>query len=135
MEKNFLNIICIFSYYQKAGLNVLFQSFSEAATRGALWEKVLLEISQNSQENTCAKPEACNFIKKETLAQVFSFEFYEISKNTFFHRTLLVAASGFSFKTFLIKFSKQAVTVTFFSVWISSSSRCWNVRMIKFFIL
>ena len=28
--------------------------------------------------------EACNFIKKETLAQVFSCEFCEISKNTFF---------------------------------------------------
>ena len=26
--------------------------------------------------------EACNFIKKETLAQVFSYEFCEISKNT-----------------------------------------------------
>ena len=26
----------------------------------------------------------CNFIKKETLAQVLSCEFYEISKNTFF---------------------------------------------------
>ena len=34
------------------------------------------------------------FIKKETLAQVFSCEFSEISKNTFFHRTPLVAASG-----------------------------------------
>ena len=28
-------------------------------------------------------PEACNFIKNETLAQVFSCEFWEISKNTF----------------------------------------------------
>ena len=28
--------------------------------------------------------EVCNFIKKQTLAQVFSSEFYEISKNTFF---------------------------------------------------
>ena len=27
---------------------------------------------------------ACNFIKKETLAQVFSCEFCEISKNTLF---------------------------------------------------
>ena len=27
------------------------------------------------------KPDACNFIKKETLAQVFSCEFCEISKN------------------------------------------------------
>ena len=61
-----------------------------------------LEISQNSQENTCARvsfltkeitPEACNFIKKETLAQVFSSKFCEISKKTFCYRTLLVAAS------------------------------------------
>ena len=29
-------------------------------------------------------PGPCNFIKKETLAQVFSCEFCEISKNTFF---------------------------------------------------
>ena len=35
---------------------------------------------------------ACNFIKKETLAQVFSCEFCEISKSTFFDRTPLVAA-------------------------------------------
>ena len=31
-----------------------------------------------------AEAEACNFIEKETLAQVFSYEFCEISKNTFF---------------------------------------------------
>ena len=37
--------------------------------------------------------EACNFIKIETLAQVFSCEFCEISKYTFFHRTPLVAGS------------------------------------------
>ena len=36
---------------------------------------------------------ACNFIKKETLAQVFSCEFCEVSKNTFFYRIPLVAAS------------------------------------------
>ena len=28
-------------------------------------------------------PQGCNFIKKDTLAQVFSFEFCETSKNTF----------------------------------------------------
>ena len=37
---------------------------------------------------------ACNFIKKETLAQVFSCEFCEISKNTFSYRTPLVTASA-----------------------------------------
>ena len=38
-------------------------------------------------------PEAWNFSKKETLLQVFSCEFCEISKNIFFDRTPLVAAS------------------------------------------
>ena len=32
-------------------------------------------------EQTC-RPQASNFIKKETLAQVFSCEFWEISKNS-----------------------------------------------------
>ena len=35
-----------------------------------------------------------NFIKKETLAQVFSCEFCEISENTFFTKQLQTAASG-----------------------------------------
>ena len=59
---------------------------SEALVQRFSVKKVLLEISQNSQE-------ACNFIKKEALAQTFSCEFCEISKNTFFQRIPLVAAS------------------------------------------
>ena len=61
-------------------------SVFKAATRGVLWKKVFLEISQNSQENTGARvslnfwSEACNFIKKDTLAQVLSC--YPV--NTFF---------------------------------------------------
>ena len=43
---------------------------AEAATRNVLWKKVFLEISQNAQENTCARvsfliklhASACNFI-------------------------------------------------------------------------
>ena len=38
-------------------------------------KKLFLKISQNSQENTCARfspvPQACNFIKKEALVQMF----------------------------------------------------------------
>ena len=55
--------------------------------------KVFLEISQNSLENTRTRvslwiklqalASVCIFIKKETLAQVFSYEFCEISKNSF----------------------------------------------------
>ena len=37
--------------------------------------------------------EVCNFIKKETLAQVFSCEFCQISKNTFFRRLPPMSAS------------------------------------------
>ena len=64
---------------------------SETDVRRCSVKKVFLEISQNPQENACA---TCNFIKKEALAQVFSREYCEISKNTFYYRTPLVAASG-----------------------------------------
>ena len=39
------------------------------------------------------EPEACNFIKKETLAQAFSCEFRQISKNTFFTEHLWATTS------------------------------------------
>ena len=42
------------------------------------------------------RPEACNFIKKEMLAQVFFCEFFEISKNTFFIEYLQVTGSEVS---------------------------------------
>ena len=38
-------------------------------------------------------PETCNFIQKETLAQVYSSQFCEISKCTFSYRIPAVAAS------------------------------------------
>ena len=37
--------------------------------------------------------QACNFIEKETMAQVFSCEFIEISKKPFSYRTPPVAVS------------------------------------------
>ena len=41
----------------------------------------------------------CNFIKKETMGQVFSSKFCEISKNTFFYRAPPVVASVNSWHT------------------------------------
>ena len=41
------------------------------------------------------RPQACNVIKKEALAQVSSCEFCEISKNTFFTEHLWTTASKF----------------------------------------
>ena len=59
----------------------------EAATRGVLYEKC-------ARVSSC-RPEACNFIKKETLAQVVSCEFCEISKNTFVTQHLWKTASDY----------------------------------------
>ena len=81
------------------------QCASEALVQRYSVKVVFLEISKNSQENTCVsvsfliKLQAwdlgpATLLKKETLAQVFSCEICEISKNTFFHRTHLVAAFG-----------------------------------------
>ena len=42
--------------------------------------------------------EACNFIKKETPAKVFSCEFCEISRKTFSYRAPPVAATGINFR-------------------------------------
>ena len=49
------------------------------------------------------RPKACNFIKKEILEQVLSCEFCGISKNTFFYRTPLVAASVLKISEWRIK--------------------------------
>ena len=59
---------------------------------------MFLEISQNSQENTCARASLlikwqASGEKTKTLTQDFPREFCEISKNTFFYRTPLVVAS------------------------------------------
>ena len=61
--------------------------------KGALWNSAKFtekQMCHNLFFNKVAglRPE------KETLAQVFSCEFYKISKNIFFHRTPLVAASA-----------------------------------------
>ena len=57
---------------------------SEVVAQRCSVKKVLLEILQNSQENTCARVSFLiklqAFIKKETLSQVFC----GISKKTFF---------------------------------------------------
>ena len=52
-----------------------------------------VKILRNSQENNSARVSFLNFIKKETLTQVFSCEFCKISKNIFSYRTPSAAAS------------------------------------------
>ena len=66
---------------------------------------VFLEILQNSQENTYARVSfliklqawGLQLFKKETPAQVFSCEFCEISRNTFFTEHLWTTACRSNF--------------------------------------
>ena len=64
----------------------------EAVVQRCSVKKMFLEISQHSQENTCAR---VSFLIKlqAALQAVFSCEFCEISKNTFLHGAPLVAAT------------------------------------------
>ena len=74
-------------------------SFLEAVVRRCPVKKVFLKIFQNSQENTCARAffliKLQAFIKKETLARLFSCEFWEIFKNTFLPEHLRRTTSDF----------------------------------------
>ena len=56
----------------------------------------LLEIVQKQCRGSIKKairPQACNFIKKDALAQVFSCEYFKIFKNTFITEQLQMTAS------------------------------------------
>ena len=82
--------------------------FSQAVVFRFSVEKVFLEFSQNSQENTCARVSFLiklqSYFKKDTLTQVFSCEFCEISRKAFFAehlRWLLLHFSSFRGKVSL----------------------------------
>ena len=103
---------------------------------------MFLEISQNSQENTCARVSFLNkglrpatLFKKETLAQVFSCEFCKISKNIFSYRTPLVAASGLNF--FLqqfFKFSRNIFT-SFSLLYISKLYKFLDLKLLFYLLV
>ena len=65
---------------------------SEAVTRRCSVVGALENFAKFTGKHLCQSLFFNNFIKKETLAQMFSCEFCEIFKNTFFKRTPLVAA-------------------------------------------
>ena len=67
--------------------------FIDAVIQRCSLKKVFLEITKKFTENHMCQ--SLSFLKKETLAQGFSCEFYKFCKNTIFHRTNLVAASAF----------------------------------------
>ena len=65
--------------------------FCHSKDPSIIMKNTLNSLSRSSHQRSGL---ACNFIKKETLAQVFFCEFCKISKSTFLHRTPLMAASS-----------------------------------------
>ena len=66
----------------------------EAVVQSCSVKKMFLEILQNSEKNTCARvsflnkgaglrPEACNFVKKETLHRCFPVNFVKFLRTPF----------------------------------------------------
>ena len=109
---------------------------SEVVVQRCSVKKVFLTISQNVHEKTCARVSfliklqalGCSFIKKETLAQVFSCEFCEIFKNNFFQRTRTVAASVlFRFDSHIVEITSYELCLKFLiSAFVSVRQKfCW----------
>ena len=97
---------------------------AEAVAQRCSVKKRFLDISQNSQENTCSrisfliKLKTCNFIKKETLTQVFSCELCEISKNTPSEHLLVLKTSWrLALKTFSRRVLKKSWRHTLKTSW------------------
>ena len=92
------------------------------------------EILQNSLKNTCARvslltklqAEACNFIKKETLAQMFSREFCENSEDTFFTEHLRATVSAYTQKEIQKLFWKVLQSCSKHAHWIFRSIYSWQ---------
>ena len=78
-------------------------------------------------------PKACNFIKKETLALVFSSEFCKISKNTFYTEHLQITASVISYwqeSTFSITVTDlKSVAFLVHEIVSSSKKRVWFEKL------
>ena len=72
---------------------------------------VLRDLEKFTGKHLCFN--ACNFIKKEAMAQVFSCEFCQISKNTFFTEHLWATTSGFRycFRRIYIKLLTSVVEI------------------------
>ena len=94
-------ILWFFNFFYAELLAVLVTISTETANGEAPWKKLFLKNLQNSQKNPSARAfflvklqaETCNFIKKETLTQVFPCEFCVTFKNNFFKEQLRPTAS------------------------------------------
>ena len=88
-KSKYLNSIRVFSFLFFFFLEKFWKEFFFV---WLWWNK--RNLQEKTRERSKAVASACNFIEKETLPQVSSCVFCEISKNTFFNGAPPVAASA-----------------------------------------
>ena len=112
-------LLFMFFFLQKPLFYEISRQFCIRSSRKRCFvKKVFSEISQNSQENTCARVSfLINFIKKETL-EVSSCEFYEISENTFFTKHLWTTALPFLCFSYCKNLPSIKTFEQFFNNWV-----------------
>ena len=86
-------------------------------------------------ESLYFRPEACNFIKKETLTHMFSGEFCEIFKNTFFTEHLWKTASVYCDLHFELAQNSKLVKIFAIKKCVPSTWLCNNYLYITFWII
>ena len=98
LQKNYLfwPFVVIFSVIRSISISILpilTHPIQKQSSGSVLQKNCSYKFHKIHKIRLCQSLKTCNFIKKETLAQVFSSEFCEISKNNFFYRTPTIAAS------------------------------------------
>ena len=95
--------------------NVMENSCAMFQIREAVGKQMFFKIGVLKNFTKFTGKQACNFIKEETLPQVFSCEFCKISKSTYFTKHLWTTASkiceifknNFFYRTPLVAASKS----------------------------
>ena len=90
LKAYFIACFIVFHYISFTG------STRNGQRRCSVRKSVLRNFAKFTEKHLCQilGPEACNVIKKEILARVFSCKFYEIPKITFFKEHPRAAASN-----------------------------------------
>ena len=108
------------------------KAYSQKAAAGDVLSKKCSKIFPKVYKKTPV-PEVCNFIKKETLTQVLSYELYEIFKNTFSTEQLHVTDPDIRIQVVVIcklNLSSQFVAIHFtFSLLIFHCCRMLQCRL------
>ena len=96
---NYENLIgCLNPFQMVLRWNEMLLNYRSSRQEVFYKKSVLRNFAKFTGKHLCQSPDAYNFIKRETLAQVLSCEFCEISKDTFSCRTPPVAASEIKWK-------------------------------------